>query len=132
MATNSYGQYKWTNADDDLPEVLLQLQLRNSEGQLVTYIEANKIVAINESLLNEFLDEQPYKKFIVKDDKAFEVVQWQGTTETFDRNYVYSLFILWVPVDGEYESAIEVLHNSYQSEPGDTLTVYWTIIRPPS
>ena len=130
MIASSYGQYMWVNENTEIPEVLLQLQIRNSEGELVSYIEANKIVAINPSLLDEFLENQTYKKIIVKDEKAFEVIQWQGKTETFDKRYVYSLFILWVTVGNEYESAIEVLHNSYQSEPGDTATVYWTVIRP--
>ena len=38
----------------DLPEVILQLQLRNSEGQLVSYIEGTQMRLINPFLFNVY------------------------------------------------------------------------------
>lgn len=113
------------------PQVLLQLQHRNSDGQIITYVEGTKILFINPDVLNEFLDKLPNKKTIMKNDKKFELIQWAGPTETYHKFHSwpgYSLFVL--PINGEYQSALMVLHNAYQTEPGDTATVRWTVLRP--
>ncbi len=80
--------------------------------------------------LNEFLDKQGPKKFFIKDGKAFEIIQWQGRTENFSKQHAWSQFNLWVTLQSEPQTVLVVRHNSYQSQPGDTIAVYWTIIRP--
>lgn len=108
--------------------VLLQLQIRNSEGKLVSYVEGTKIITIQPELLNEFLDKKP-NKIIIEDAKKYELIQWKGQTERFDKVHAMTIFNLWVQKDGTWISPLGVIHNSYQVEPGDTATVYWTIIR---
>ena len=114
--------------EKDLPEVLLQLQIRNSEGQLVSYIEGTQIIRINSFLLNQYLDTKP-SQIIEKDNQSFELIQWQGQTEKVDNFHSMSIFILWVPRVNDFGSALGIIHDGYQVEPGDTLTVYWTVIR---
>ena len=111
---------------------MLQLELRDSDENFITYIEAEQIILIYPLELNEFLDNQNYKKFLIKDDKVYEIIQWQGKTEKFVKQHAYSQFDLWIPEQNEFKSVLTVRHNSYQTQPGDTLTVYWTIIRPAS
>ena len=125
----SFAQNTANLSETNIPKVMLQLELRNSDGILLTYIEATKIVSMDTTLLNEFLDDKP-SKLLVKDDKVYEIIKWLGRVETFDKEHAYSLFDLWIPVQNNYESGLAIIHNSYQTKPGDTLTVYWTIIRP--
>ena len=113
-------------------QVLLQLQIRNSEGHLVSYVEGTKIIDIQQNLLNEYLDEKPNKKIIVKEGKIYELIQWHAKTEKFDKVHANAIFQLWVKKDGEWLAPLIIVHNGYQVEPGDTATVYWTIMRPNS
>jgi len=130
ISSYSYAQYTVVNSQTIVPEVMLQLELRDSDGNFLTYIEAEQIIVIYPLELNEFLDKQNYKEFLIKDEKAYEVIQWQGKTEKFNKQHAYSQFILWAYDENEFEKVLVVRHNSYQTQPGDTLTVYWTIIRP--
>jgi len=114
--------------EKDLPEVLLQLQIRNSEGQLVSYIEGTQIIRINSFLLNQYLDTKP-SQIIEKDHQKFELIQWQGSTEKINNFHSMALYKLWVPHANDFVRALSIIHDAYQVEPGDTLTVYWTVIR---
>jgi len=126
----SYVQNAVAQQDENLPQVLLQLQIRNSEGQLVSYVGGTKIVTIHYNLLNEFLDEKPNKRTIVKEGKNYELIQWQARTEGFNKVHAMTIFSLWIQKDGRWVTPLEIIHNSYQVEPGDTLAIYWTIMRP--
>jgi len=113
----------------DLPEVILQLQLRNSEGQLVSYIEGTQMRLINPFLLDKYLDTKQ-SQIIEKDNQSFELIQWQGPTEKIDNFHSMSIFELWVPRANDFGLVLNIKHDAYQVEPGDTITVYWTVIRP--
>jgi len=126
----SYVQYSVAQQNEKLPQVLLQLQIRNSEGQLVSYVEGTKIVKIQHDPLNEYLDKKPNKRTIVKEGKSYDLIQWQARTEKFDRVHVMAMFNLWIQKDGKNFSPLLIRHGGYQVEPGDTLTIYWTITRP--
>jgi len=116
---------------ENVPKVLLQLQVRNSDDQLVAYVEGTKILRINENLLNEHLDSLSSKKTITLDGKIYELFQWQGRTETFTRTHSMAMFILKIlSIDDEYQNALLINHDAYQIEPGDKILVYWTVFRP--
>ena len=133
IGISSYSYAQWTEVDSHtkVPEVMLQLELRDSDGNFLTYIEAKQITQIDPFLLNEFLDKQN-KEFLIKDGKSYEVIQWQGRTEKFNKQHAWSQFNLWVHDEGKLKKVLVIRHNSYQTQPGDTITVYWTIIRPAS
>ncbi len=127
----SFAQFVAVDSHTKVPEVMLQLELRDSDENFITYIEAKQIIAIDHLGLNEFLDNQNYKKFLIKDGKAYEIIQWQGQTEKL-KKHAYSQFDLWKSGQDGFERILTVRHNSYQTQHGDTLTVYWTIVRPAS
>jgi len=132
ITSYSYAQYTLVDSHTKVPEVMLQLELRDSDENFITYIEAEQIILIYPLELNEFLDNQNYKKFLIKDGKVYEMIQWQGQTEKFNKKHAFSQFDLWMPDQNGFNRVLTVRHNSYQTQPGDTLTVYWTIIRPAS
>ena len=129
---HTFAQYTEVDSDTILPEVMLQLELRDSNSNLISYVEAKQIIEIYPAELDEFLDNQSYREFLIKDDKAFEKVQWQGKTEYFDKEHAYSQFNLWALYDNQLLPILVVRHHSYQTLPGDTLSVFWTVIRPAS
>lgn len=117
--------------NNQMPQVLLQMQHRDSDGNLVSYVEGKKIVFIKPDKFNEFLDTLPNKKIIQRDGKRFELFQWMGPDEKFNKAHSYSGYNLKVlPVDGEYQTVLMVLYNAYQTIPGDTATIRWTVMRP--
>lgn len=118
-------------ADERTPKVLLQLQHRDSDGNLISYVEGTKIVFIKPDKLDEFLDKLPNKKIVQKDGKSFELIQWIGPDEKFNRVHSYSGYQLRVlPVNGKYQTVLMILHDAYQTKPGDTASVRWTVMRP--
>ena len=128
ISSYSYAQYTADDRPDvKVPKILLQLELRNSDGNLITYIETEQITQIYPLKLNKFLDNQNHKELLIKDGKAYEKIQWQGRTEKFDKRHAMSMFQLFAP--GK-ELVLLVNHNSYQVQPEDTIRVFWTIIRP--
>jgi len=129
ITSYSYAQYTLVDSHTKVPEVMLQLELRDSDGNLLTYIESKKIVAIDQLRFNKYFEKQ-YKEFLIKDGKAYEIVQFQAPTETFGRKHAMSLYVLWEQEQDTYKQVLAVAHNSYQTEPGDTLRIFWTIIRP--
>ena len=70
LVGESYGQTDVAPQEDpSLPEVSLQLQLRNSDGQLVTYIEPTTMYISNIKWVHEFLDTKENKiiEFCLRD-----------------------------------------------------------------
>lgn len=132
FVTNAaYGQYLYgENLPKELPSVILQLVLRDSDGHLVAYVIADQIVAIDPTVLDKYLDNKQNRKITDKDGKPHETIQWQGRTEKIDKAHAMTTFVLYAPVDQTYQTALEMLHDSYQVSPGDTVTVYWSVVRP--
>ena len=134
ITSYSYAQYyAYVSAGTKVPEVMLQLVMRDSEGNLITYIEAEQILEFYPDRLKKFLDNLNYKEFLIKDGKAYEKFHWQGNTENFDKQHVWNQFNLWTTdQSGTPVVVLVVRHNGYQSQPGDTILVYWTVVRPAS
>ncbi len=110
--------------DPSLPQINLQLVLRNSEGQLVSYYETDYAIIHSLDLTHQFLDSVDNKISFVKDGKTYERIQWQKT-EYFDGTYQLNIYALMY----NGYSTLFMYHGTYFSEPGDTITVSWYIIR---
>ena len=134
MTSYSYAQWIVVNSTTVLPEVLLQLELRDSNGFLITYLESDQVIAISPLELNNFLDNQnnTRKEFFIKDDKKFETQQWEQRPDRFDRKNAYSETRLIAVVENEFTNLLDVRYDSFQSQPGDVLRIFWTVTRPVS
>jgi len=110
--------------DPSLPQINLQLVLRNSEGQLVSYFETDYALITYLDLTHQFLDSVDNKITFVKDGKTYERIQWQKT-EYFDDVYQPNIYALMY----NGYATVMMYHGPYLSEPGDLITVYWDIIR---
>jgi len=117
---NAYSPPK----DPSLPQINLQLVLRNSQGQLVSYFETDYAIVLYPDLTHEFLDSVDNKISFVQDGKTYERIQWQKT-EYFDDVYQPNIYALMY----NGYATIMMYHGPYLSERGDSITVYWDIIR---
>lgn len=124
LIDNSYGQRDTAQREDpSLPQVSLQLQLRNSEGQLVTYLEPTVMYITNIAMVHEFLDTKD-KKIIEKNGEKFELIQYDSK-EFFTTTKQIATY-------GMVYKETHVLifrHDGYIATPGDTLDISWKIIR---
>jgi len=122
---NSFAQKATTPSEEpSLPLVSLQLQLRNSEGQLITYIEPTTMFIVNLSMVHEFLDTIENKTIIEKDGQMFELIQYESST-TFSSTQQIATYAM------VYKGAHSLVfrHDGFIALPGDTLDISWKIIR---
>ena len=106
--------------DTSLVEITIQIQLRDSEGRLVAYYEPTR-TWVNSKIIHEYLDTKENKSIILKDGKNLEVIKWEGT-KSYRRN---ELKTAWG--DGVGLSSFS---NGFLTEPGDTTTESWKVVRP--
>ena len=125
LVGESYGQKDSAPQEDpSLYKVSLQLQLRNSDGQLVTYIEPTTMYILNLKMVHEFLDTKENKKIIEKEGEMFEVIQYEQTAR-FSKTAQYATYGMF------YKGFFPLLfrHDAYLTSPEDTLDISWKITR---
>ena len=134
MTSYSYAQNTPDDENTELPEVLLQILLRDSNGGLVAYIETERFLLVNPLELNIFLDNQnqTLKEFFIKDDKKYESQQWEIFGDAYDVKLAYSGTKLMDIYQNEFVTLLFMRHDSFQTQPGDTVRLYWTVVRPAS
>jgi len=125
LVGESYAQKQvHPQEDPSLYDVSLQLQLRNSEGKLITHIEPTTMYIANLGMVHEFLDTKENKKIIEKDEETLEVIQYEQIFRFSETKQIATLGMV-------YKDTFVLLfrHNAYLTAPGDTLDASWKIIR---
>ncbi len=108
-----------------LEEVSLQIQIRDSAGLLVAYYEPTQIYPGNIAILQEYLDTKENKSTILKDGKNLEIIKWEVSG-----NYISTKLHTSFHIIHKGEIGLSVFHDGFLSEPGDTVTASWKVIRP--
>ncbi len=125
LVGESYAQGQvYPQEDPSLYEVSLQLHLRNSEGQLITYIEPTTMFIANIKLVHEYLDLKENKKFIEKDGETLEVIQYEQLFRFSETKQIASVGMVY-----ENMFILTFRHDAILTAPGDTLGASWYIIR---
>ena len=106
--------------DPSIVEVSIQIQIRDFEGRLVAYYEPTQ-TWVNPKLVHEYLDTKENKSIILKDGKNLEVIKWE-VSKSYKGN---ELKTAWGTTIG-----ISSFSNGFLTEPGDTTTVTWKVVRP--
>jgi len=125
LVDEAYAQTESAPQEDpSLYDVSLQLQLRNSEGQLITYIEPSTMFIINIKMMHEFLDTKENKKIIEKDGEELESIQYEQIFRFSETKQIATVG-MW------YKNDFVLLfrHDGFLTAPGDTLDASWKIIR---
>ena len=111
--------------DPSLPEIRLQLQLRNSDGMLVAYIEPTTFYLTNVYLIHEFLDAQEDKTIIIKDGKSYEQIEFEYKHYSLTGGEQHATYLFgWKGFN-----PLVTRFNGYISETDDSLTATWKITR---
>lgn len=131
MLGDSFAQSQATDSDDTL-FIFVQIIIRNSDGQLVTYLESHRIAIVNLEALNEFLDfETKSGKDPIIDvgGQPFQLIK-RLKTITFESDTVLATTSLSDSIDDSVVLLAQFDHDGYPVVKGDELTMIWTIIRP--
>ena len=125
LVDESYAQGQaHPQEDPSLYEVSLQLQLRNSDGQLITYIEPTTMYIANIEMVHEYLDTKENKKIIEKDGETFEVIKYEQIFRFSETKQIATLGMVYKDT-----FVLSFRHDGYLTAPGDTLDASWKIVR---
>ena len=117
--------------ENDIFSIFLQITLRNSDGDLITYMESSKFSHVDNKIINDSLDyissstEIPIFQL---NNIKFQVFIIEVVDE-FDSNTMYARANYDVTIGEQTYSAARFTFDSYLTSPGDEVTAVWTIAR---
>ena len=114
--------------------IFVQTTVRNSDGQLVVYLESSKFTDLNLELLGPFLDFETSRAndpIVTINGGEYQVIR-RVQSKTFPTEDLVASTILSDDVDGKLTMLARFAHDGYPVSPGDTLESMWTFIRPAS
>lgn len=112
--------------------VFAQVEVRNSDDNLVAYLEVKKIVIFDLAKLNQLLDENSekiQKSTITLDGKNYEMIKGVGTV-VHTSTTVVSKSVISNNQGDSSEILVQADHDGYPVVSGDRVTTTWTIIQP--
>jgi hypothetical protein len=127
----NYTQAYQTELGDDI-FIFVQTTIRNSDGQLVLYLESSKFTHLNLEMLGSFLDAETSRTddpIITIDGKEYQVIR-RVTSKIFTSTDLVASTILSDSLDGKITQLVRFAHDGYTVTSGDSLESMWTFIRP--
>ena len=131
VTPTAFGQYRDfdSSIDNEKIYMFVQVQVRDSNGNLAGYIETDRIFVVDFEKLSKNLDSIPKdsenRKTIVIDGKSLEIITGEGL-KIHSSETVVSL----TAISGESGVLAFANHDGYPVKVGDEALSTWTIIRP--
>ena len=116
---------------DDIFFMFVQVTLRNSDGDLVTYMESDKLFDVDKKIIGDSLD---YFSSSTKipifqlNDVKFQVFILETVTE-FDSSTMFANAYYNVTIDEQTHPAARFQFDGFLTSPGDEITAIWTFAR---
>ena len=117
--------------EDDIFFMFVQVTLRNSDGNLVTYMESEKLFDVDKKIVNDSLDyfsssmEIPIFEL---NDRKFQVFILETVTE-FDSSTMFANAYYNVTIDEQTHPAARFQFDGFLTSPGDEITAIWTFAK---
>ena len=116
---------------DDIFFMFVQVTLRNSDGDLVAYMEADRLFDVDKKIIGDSLDyfsssmEIPIFQL---NDVKFQVFIVETVTE-FDSSTMFANAYYNVTIDEQTHPAARFQFDGFLTSPGDEVTATWTFAR---
>jgi hypothetical protein len=112
---------------ESIREIILQIQVRNSDGALVSYTEPSIFYLRNIFMIHDYLDSKSddRKSVVTIDGKKYEQIEWKFQSvvqDSYDQQSGYQLGYQGYGI-------LNARLNGAISNAGDTVSVYWKITR---
>jgi hypothetical protein len=114
--------------------IFVQTTVRDSDGQLVAYLESSKFTDLNLELLGPFLDFEASRgsdPVVTINGEEYQVIR-RVQSKTFASEDLVASTILSDNIDGKLVMLARFAHDGYPVSSGDTLESMWTFVRPVS
>ena len=119
---------------EEISVIFVQTTVRNSDGQLIAYLESTKFTTLNLEILGPFLDFEASRgndPIVTINGEEYQVIR-RVQTKVFESNDLVASTNLFNNVNGELVHIARFAHDGYPVTAGDTLESMWTFIRPVS
>lgn len=115
---------------ESAPYILVQIIHRDSDGNLLTYLQSDKMTSIDVLALNFLLDHELSPKDLIyeQDDETLQVIS-RKFIQTFDSEDIYANSKLYVNMSGIEIKAVQFFHDGFRIVSGDTVTTVWHFAR---
>ena len=116
---------------DDIFYMFVQVTLRNSDGDLITYMESDKLFDVDKKIIGDSLDyfsssmEIPIFQL---NDVKFQVFIVETVTE-FDSSTMFANAYYNVTIDEQTHPAARFQFDGFLTSPGDEITAIWTFAK---
>ena len=116
---------------DDIFFMFVQVTLRNSDGDLVAYMESDKLFDVDKKIIGDSLDyfsssmEIPIFQL---NDVKFQVFILETITE-FDSSTMFANAYYNVTIDEQTHPAARFQFDGFLTSPGDEITAIWTFAK---
>ena len=118
-----------TSIEEGQIYIIVQIQIRDSNQNLVGYIETDRITVQNLEELSEILDDMSTNpkntKIITIDDKKYQVIVVED-----DAKHLFDAFLSISHITNDGESIVYVNYDGFQIRAGDVVITTWTMVRP--
>ena len=115
---------------ESTPYIFVQIIHRDSNGNLISYLQSDKMTSIDLPALNYLLDEESSEKDPIYniDGKKLQVITRQFV-ETRDSQDLLANTQLLVDVNNIEVMAVRFIHDGFRIISGDTITTVWSFAR---
>ena len=115
---------------ESAPYIFVQIIHRDSNGNLISYLQSDKMTSIDLPALNYLLDEESSEKDPIYniDGKKLQVITRQFV-ETRDSQDLLANTQLLVDVNNIEVMAVRFIHDGFRIISGDTITTVWSFAR---
>jgi len=118
-----------TSIDDDQIYIIVQIQLRDSNQNLVGYIETDRVTVLNFEELSLILDDMSTNpentKILTINDKKYQVITGVGNAE-----YTSDTTVSLSGITNDGKSLVYANYSGFPVRSGDLVFTTWTMIRP--
>jgi len=118
-----------TSIEESQIYIIVQIEIRDSNENLVGYIETDQITVLNFEELSLILDDMSTNpentKILSINDKKYEVITGVGNAE-----YVSDTTVSLSGITNDGESLVYANYSGFPVRSGDLVLTTWTIIRP--
>ena len=111
----------------ETPYIFVQIVHKDSDGNLLAYLQSDRVTDANLTEINEMLEhesERGVDPIYQKDGNTFQVITRENTLY-FDSPLMYASTSLIQDVNDEQNIILRLPHDGFRVLPGDSIKVIW-------
>lgn len=115
----------------DVPYIFVQIIHKDSDGNLLAYLQSDRVTDANLPALNDMLDHESARELdpiYQRNGKTFQVITRENTLH-FDSPLMYASTKLVTDVNNEKVVILRLPHDGLRVLPGDTIKAIWIFAR---